>query len=904
LAATRALALGAALIAGLAGAARADDPTGWRLEGTTLRYDAQVEPPNPPAAQSVTIAPLVLLAQADFTDGRVPRRMVEDPGDLVWYYALGLPAGALDDKREVTFDDTHTLAGPRATLHAHGVTQVRARGRRAVLRTTVTFTGDPVTYWARSGQLVVERTFALREGRLEAAQFTLEVEMQTGSPPAVSRATWRGRITLKDELRVADRAFPAQVQAAIDKGVTWLRKATDAKLAQNRNVQAQGSQALGEVALPTFALLRSGVAPRELDHLFEWMVQQPFRSTYSVALYLMALEARSIQRVQLPPQAGLRSVARYDRRQPSPPDLELMRQALSWLLGTRKLKEGWWSYEGHVVEAGSQERREGTLPTGPLLPGGQAAPQGDRSNSQFAILALHSAMSAGIDVDGAVWEEIEDELVKSQEEHGPSVDLSATVYGGTAPLAFDPRDLSPGSTSERPRSALPPEERGTGPARGWDYGMARRPNDGQAYGSMTGAGISSMAAAREGLEATRHLTAARDRKALTAIRDGLAWFALHFDPSRNVGRNTAWYYYYLYSVEKAMDLSGVERVGDHEWWREGAAELLGRQQANGSWEGDVNETSFALLFLNRATLPAHIDVEVASRAVTGGGGPDPTAWDKVDVPGTGVVSLRQVLQALAAAAPQEVRERLALAQGGLERFDPIERPRLLPELIDLLASAQRSVAKWAKDTCKDLAGSDDPAALATFSRRWELLHQAWEARDASRVGDAQAVLTDVDAPVQLKRAALVAVDRLGAPEALGEVIALLEHRDEGLRTQAGQTLAALSHQSLPFDPGAAAAVRKRQADAWREWWAKDGPALVTAERARRAVADLGLPARAAQAEKDLRALGRPAVRALIDGLRPESSRARALKLLRELTGQSLPADAGAWLDWWEKQGGA
>lgn len=882
----------------------AGDELAWKLEGATCRYDLEVERPTPEPSPAPVFCPLVLLGSDDLTDGRRPRRALEDVGDLVWHYTLALPAGEVDAKGlELTFEETHALPGS-ATLAVRGAHQARTRGRRAVVRTTLSFTSRPETFWARSGQLLVERSFSVRDGRLEAAQFTLEVDVAAGDPPVTTRGVWRGRVAAKDELRVDDRGFHQQVQQAIDKGVVWLRRASNDRVNAFKASTALGHQALGEVALPAFALLRSGVAVGDLEHHFDWMHRQPFRATYSVSLYLMAIEGRTIQRAALPPQARTRSVARFDRQQPTPADVEQMKRALEWLLAARKAKEGWWSYGGKPLAATAAGRRDGPLPEGPLGHDLTApAERGDRSNSQFAILALHSAMAAGIEVAPEVWEELLAELTGSQQKDGPDVDLADSIFGADAALAFDPRDVPlEGTRTERPQGGLPPGERAAARARGWGYANARRAGATEAYGSMTAAGLSSVAVVREGLAETRRLTGEHDRAALLAMRDGLGWFALQFDPGRNVGRNVSWYYYYLYSVEKAMDLCGVDRVGPHEWWREGAAELLARQQANGSWEGDVNETSLALLFLNRATLPATLKVEAARRVATGQG-PDPSAWDKVNVPGTGVVGLRQVLQSLATAGPREVGERLALAQSALDLFDELERPRLLPELSALLDATPRSVKKWARDTCLAVAGAESPEALQAFTRRWEPLRRAWETQDTSHIPQATALLLDVDAPPPLKRGALTALARLRAPEAIGEVIALLEHRDAGLRAAAGRTLVALAGPRQVFEPDAPPSARKEQVDAWRAWWQQEGPALVTTERVRRAVHDLGVEARAAQATQDLRAVGRAAVRSLIDALRVEASKARAHALLKELTGQKLPADVGPWLDWWDTQGG-
>jgi hypothetical protein len=894
------LATAALVVAALAPFARAEDLV-WKLEGATARYDLAVDTrPTPAPPMQPAFVPVLLLRQADLRDGRVPTRRIEDVGDLVWHYALVLPAGDVPARGlDAPIDDTHQLANG-FDVKATGTHSVHVRAHRAQIRTQFALSGTGASAWLKTGTLVVERTLSPK-GRLELAQWTLELEVQPpvaqGQPAVVAvRAKWAGRITPGEELDPVARDFQGRVQQSIDRGVDALMKSSTARLNAAKTAGFQ-SQALGEVALHTFALLRSGVSPAQLEDRFTWMDTQPFKETYSVALYLMALEARSVERLRLPPSGGMRSVARFDRHPSPPADKERMRQAALWLIGARKIGEGWWSYGGRPVEPGTRERREGPLPVGPMQGDGTtAAAMGDRSNSQFAILALHAAMAAQIDIPPELWEEVLAELVMAQETPGVATPLDGTEYGSASPLAFDARDVPlTGSTTERLPSGLPTQERGSGMARGWGYSTHVAIGASGAYGSMSGAGLSSVAIAREGLLSTHHLTGDRDRQTLLVMRDGLCWFARNWDPARNPFRSGAWYYYYLYSIEKAMDLCGIERVGSHEWWRDGASELLSRQTLPaGNWEG-ANETALALLFLNRATLPARLDV--AARVATGAD--DPSSWDKVVVQGTGQVSVRQVLAALVTADPTQQRDRLELAQAALAGMDALLRPRVLPELSQLSESSNAKVKKWAADECQALAGSTEPAAITAFCARYEALRRAWELHDLTQVPMVQGVLTDVQASAQLKRAALLAVGRMRAIEALGEVIAQLDHRDQPLREQAWQTLLSMAGREVfPYDPAAAQPARRKQIDLWRGWWAQDGPPLVQGELARRLVDDLAVEAKAADAVKALRAIGRPAVRPLIDGLRNPASKTRAHSLLQELTGQKLPAELDKWLAWW------
>ena len=85
----------------------------------------------------------------------------------------------------------------------------------------------------------------------------------------------------------------------------------------------------------------------------------------------------------------------------------------------------------------------------------------------------------------------------------------------------------------------------------------------------------------------------------------MAWLAHYFSVDENPGSNK-WLYYYLYGLERIGALLGVERIGEHPWYLEGAESLLERREQGGSWVQKEREadTCFALLFLERATAPS------------------------------------------------------------------------------------------------------------------------------------------------------------------------------------------------------------------------------------------------------------------------------------------------------------
>jgi Prenyltransferase and squalene oxidase repeat len=125
-------------------------------------------------------------------------------------------------------------------------------------------------------------------------------------------------------------------------------------------------------------------------------------------------------------------------------------------------------------------------------------------------------------------------------------------------------------------------------------------------GSMTGAGIASLLLCRQ-LDQKQKL-GLRAKEIDAACERGFAWLAKRFRADRNPSGpadayhpNPAFYFYYLYAVERAAILGGKPRLGDHDWYREGAIKLIRKQDASGHWL-DVVNTSFALLFLKRASL--------------------------------------------------------------------------------------------------------------------------------------------------------------------------------------------------------------------------------------------------------------------------------------------------------------
>jgi len=198
---------------------------------------------------------------------------------------------------------------------------------------------------------------------------------------------------------------------------------------------------------------------------------------------------------------------------------------------------------------------------------------GDNSNTQFAILALAAARAQGISVASEPFERCHEFLLRSQNEDG-----------------------------------------------GYGYSGLQRS---RSYTSMTAGGAMAL----------RLCAAVRAKKRISdpkldelkPVKRALSWLAEHFDPAKNADAGVAfgakkgrrsdsfWHHYWLWSVERACSVVGVETLGKHDWYTRGARRLLETQRKGGDWrdpETSLRATCFALPFFRRST----------QRAITPNGG--------------------------------------------------------------------------------------------------------------------------------------------------------------------------------------------------------------------------------------------------------------------------------------------
>ncbi|MDJ0975853.1 MAG: hypothetical protein QNJ98_15440 [Planctomycetota bacterium] len=365
-------------------------------------------------------------------------------------------------------------------------------------------------------------------------------------------------------------SFRIAVKEAIQAGVEHLRR-----LQQEAGHfgNPEGDQALGNTALPTLALLKAGVSPDDeaIQRAFAVMRKMPLEKVYSVACYLMAIQAKyapkldtfdtdvgSMRAKRLRPKEIKKQLSKVDRK--------AIEAGLDFLVRAQNAN-GLWYYG---------------------VPADEKAIGYDLSNTQYALLGLRAAADCGILAKGPVWLDALRALVDIQDPKGDEIEVEYDEEQGDYLIRRKEKSEVRPFRYKHGRKDGPLGEK-TVPT--WP-----------ATGSMTSAGIACVAICSEGLWRSRSFKGKDRREAARSIRDAVAWLYRNWSVKQNPGHpRKAHHLYYLYGIERMGMLTDRRFVGLHDWYKEGADLLLSLQNAgNGGWGNHVN-TSFAILFLKRAT---------------------------------------------------------------------------------------------------------------------------------------------------------------------------------------------------------------------------------------------------------------------------------------------------------------
>jgi DNA-directed RNA polymerase subunit RPC12/RpoP len=183
----------------------------------------------------------------------------------------------------------------------------------------------------------------------------------------------------------------------------------------------------------------------------------------------------------------------------------------------------------------------------------------DNSNSQYGLLGVWSGAEVGIQVPSEFWRDVREHWTKYQLADGE------WCYRGDQ----------------------------TDPSR-----------------SMTLAGIASLFVAQDYLDGQEFADQVGRPPFSPALAKALKWLESGDNSVIALPASADFYTYYaLYGLERTGLASGFKYYGSNDWYRQGAADIMAAQNADGSWgkSGEpfdtVVDTSFALLFLARGRHP-------------------------------------------------------------------------------------------------------------------------------------------------------------------------------------------------------------------------------------------------------------------------------------------------------------
>jgi hypothetical protein len=399
-----------------------------------------------------------------------------------------------------------------------------------------------------------------------------------------------------DEPESPAAALDGKIKLAIDRGVEFLKSrqmqgGTWGDIGTHVKTYAGGNNAyqhpLGPTAMALYAMLKCEVPEKDpvIRSGLAWLQKagvQPNTSSYELSAVILAVTATAD-----PFKKSKDSRAAGDRVRLAPAYKKWVMDLTAALLDRRG--PAGWRYRKNATDPGGTQ---------------------DVSGTQFALLALTAADRCGLPVDRAVWADAAAYVLTLQEADGPETERA--VRPRRSKKAPPPKPDPDKDPYAPPKPDKPPMDR----ARGFHYSIhpTTPEHDKNITAARTACGIGSLALARSGLDPDGRRASSKGapdpKKVEQGIYDGLAWLTTHWDPWSNPGAGHK-NIFYLYSVERAMDMVGAARLGDHIWYLEMVEQLLPKQDsAKGFWDthdaqvGDRNpvvDTAFALLFLRRAS---------------------------------------------------------------------------------------------------------------------------------------------------------------------------------------------------------------------------------------------------------------------------------------------------------------
>lgn len=539
-----------------------------------------------PAAYRSHLAPAPWLCEGELDPGkRLLRSAPRGLRDVMRHVAFDLTLGSrarLELPRVLPFGDLQLTGKESADADGAQRFDFKIKSRppqalpeegKAELRRFV----QPLCKYDAQGTLALSRVFDVEAGVVRSFEATLSLVFEDAPDQ------WR-KLVLTDKWQLVavhenqDAAFRGAIADAIRKGAAWVKKefaVFDKKYMQDAR-NARRSYGSGRIALGLLTMLHAEVPADDpvIVGGFEELAGRELIDTYTLGVALMAMSARYA------PPGEAQLVRSGVLAAPRPRQLSA---------ADRVIAEDWLASLLRNVDTRVDEAYR-------LRFNYTRGRRWDNSVNQYGLLGMHAASLCQLEVSSTAWRAAAAHLIEVACRDEGLRRLDVTTY------------------LERKQAAQSGEKtRAAGarvPVRGHAY---LGPGSSPAYGSMTTAGLTGLALARAGMMRAGLARADIMPDVRLALDSGFAWLDAHFDVRCNPGHVARAYrhwYYYLYGLERACELSGIALVGDRDWFYEGALQMLPHQRDDGAFRPGhsggqaIESTCFAILFLKKATLPA------------------------------------------------------------------------------------------------------------------------------------------------------------------------------------------------------------------------------------------------------------------------------------------------------------
>ena len=214
---------------------------------------------------------------------------------------------------------------------------------------------------------------------------------------------------------------------------------------------------------------------------------------------------------------------------------------------------------------------------------------GDTSITQYALIGLWAAARAGIEIPTEVWEKAARWQIAKQQPDGG--------------FCYHPFMQKLAPNPEYQASSCTMTAAGTSSlliARRMLFGDTEMASEVRPVDSKRRFGVLEKFA--DDKPVTKREVKLRPSQCDEVLKDSVRWMVAHFGEKPRI--HERYMTYDLYCIERVSALLDIDAFGTHDWYNEGADELLTKQSNDGSWSDECTTlpaTALGLMFLSKVT---------------------------------------------------------------------------------------------------------------------------------------------------------------------------------------------------------------------------------------------------------------------------------------------------------------